>query len=95
MLFRSIIGFTGGRIAQSATNHVLVKNYSVVGVHWGNYRIHDPAQVDRWHDELMDLHGRGLIAPYVSERVAFTDVPERLVALTSRATTGKLVVEVR
>jgi len=90
-----IIGFTGGRIAQAATNHVLVKNYSVVGVHWGNYRIHDPGQVDRWHDELMDLHARGLIAPYVSERVAFGDVPERLVALTSRGTTGKLVVDVR
>jgi NADPH:quinone reductase-like Zn-dependent oxidoreductase len=90
-----IIGFTGGRIAQAATNHVLVKNYSVVGVHWGNYRIHDPAQVDRWHDELMDLHHRGLIAPLVSERVAFGDVPERLVALTNRGTTGKLVVDVR
>ena len=89
-----IIGFTGGRIAQAATNHVLVKNYSVVGVHWGNYRVHDPAQVDRWHDELMDLHARGLIAPYVSERVAFADVPERLVALTNRGTTGKLVVDV-
>jgi len=33
-----VIGFTSGRIADAPTNHVLVKNYSVVGVHWGLYR---------------------------------------------------------
>jgi len=90
-----IIGFTSGRIAQAATNHVLVKNYSVVGVHWGNYRRYEPAVVDAWHDELMALHEAGKIAPLVSESVAFTDVPNRLVALTNRGTTGKLVVQVR
>ena len=89
-----IIGFTGGRIAQSATNHVLVKNYSVVGVHWGNYRRYEPSAVDRWHDELMELHERGAIAPLVSEVVDFGAVPDRLIAITNRATTGKVVVRV-
>src|SRR5690348_9331494 len=32
-----IVGFTSGRIAQAATNHALIKNYSVVGLHWGLY----------------------------------------------------------
>src|SRR5206468_45144 len=32
-----IVGFTSGRIPQAATNHVLVKNYSGVGLHWGLY----------------------------------------------------------
>lgn len=90
-----IIGFTGGRIAQSATNHVLIKNYSVIGLHWGNYRQHEPDAVDRWHTELMDLHQRGAIVPYVSEVVDFHQVPQRLVAITNRATTGKVVVRVR
>ena len=30
-----VIGFTSGRIADAPTNHILLKNYSVVGVHWG------------------------------------------------------------
>ena len=32
-----VVGFTSGRIPQAATNHVLIKNYSVVGLHWGLY----------------------------------------------------------
>ena len=89
-----VIGFAGGRIAQAQTNHVLVKNYSVVGVHWGNYRRFDPAKVDAWHDDLMAMHERGQIAPLVSEVVAMTDVPDRLMAITNRGTTGKVVVRV-
>jgi NADPH2:quinone reductase len=30
-----VIGFTSGRIPTAPANHVLLKNYSVVGVHWG------------------------------------------------------------
>src|SRR5262249_9199979 len=30
-----IIGFTSGKFSSFASNHVLVKNYSVVGLHWG------------------------------------------------------------
>src|SRR5689334_16916771 len=30
-----LIGFTSGRIPQVAANHVLIKNYAVVGLHWG------------------------------------------------------------
>jgi NADPH2:quinone reductase len=33
-----VIGFAGGRIAEAATNRVLLKNFSVLGVHWGLYR---------------------------------------------------------
>ena len=38
-----IIGFTGGRFAEARTNHVLIKNYSVVGVHWALYNVINPA----------------------------------------------------
>src|SRR5690606_17777438 len=30
-----VIGFAGGRIADAPTNHALIKNYSIVGVHFG------------------------------------------------------------
>src|SRR5215210_6052815 len=32
-----IVGFTSGSIADAPTNHLLVKNYSVLGLHWGLY----------------------------------------------------------
>src|SRR3954454_5940830 len=30
-----VVGFTSGRIPEAPANHLLVKNYSVVGLHWG------------------------------------------------------------
>ena len=38
-----VVGFTSGRIPEVPAGHVLVKNYSVVGLHWGLYRSKDPA----------------------------------------------------
>lgn len=89
-----ICGFTSGRIAQAATNHVLVKGYSVVGLHWGNYRRHEPEIVDVWHDELMALHAEGRIDPLVSAEVPLEAVPDQLDAIEHRATTGKVVVRI-
>lgn len=89
-----VIGFAGGRIPEARANHVLVKNYSVVGVHWGLYarkRPEVPAQV---HAELMKLYAAGLIDPLVSQVVPFEQAPEALVSLGSRGTHGKVVVEV-
>ena len=41
-----IVGFVGG-IAQAPTNHALLKNYSIVGVHWGASLMRDPESVKR------------------------------------------------
>ncbi|WP_119067147.1 NADPH:quinone oxidoreductase family protein [Rubrobacter indicoceani] len=86
-----VIGFAGGRIAEAPTNHALVKNYSVVGVHWGLYRTRAPHLVHETHRELMRLYGAGEIDPLVHSVVPFAEVPEALVRLGSRGTHGKLV----
>jgi NADPH2:quinone reductase len=88
-----IIGFTGGRFADARTNHVLIKNYSVVGVHWGLYNMMNPAIVRANHDELMRLFEAGKIDPLISETVPLEDVPAALARLGSRGTYGKLVCE--
>ncbi|MDS8902272.1 zinc-binding dehydrogenase, partial [Streptococcus pneumoniae] len=48
-----VIGFAGGRIADAPTNHALIKNYSIVGVHFGLFRNLLPDQVMKAHHELM------------------------------------------
>lgn len=87
-----VIGFAGGRIAQAPTNHALVKNYSVIGVHWGLYRSKRPELVGQWQDALDDLWARGLIDPVVGEEHPLAAVPQALTRLASRATVGKVVV---
>jgi len=88
-----IIGFTSGRFAQARTNHVLIKNYSVVGVHWALYNVMNPGLVRSTHDELVRLFEAGAIDPLISERVSLAEVPAALSRLGSRGTHGKIVCE--
>ena len=86
-----VIGFAGGRIAEAPTSHVLVKNYSVVGVHWGLYTRVMPALIQATHEALMKLYVDKKIDPLIQDTVPFTELPEALERLASRSTHGKLV----
>jgi NADPH2:quinone reductase len=87
-----VIGFAGGRIAEAPTNHILVKNYSVVGMHWGLYTRVMPDLVRSTHEDLVDLYEAGEIDPLISEIVSFAQLPEALKLLGGRGTYGKIVV---
>ena len=87
-----VIGFTSGRIADAPTNHALIKNYSVVGVHWGRYARMEPGFDDAVHAELIELHAGGLVDPLVSEVLPMADAPAGLARLASRHTVGKIVI---
>ena len=87
-----IIGFTSGRIPEAKANHVLVKNYSVVGLHWGAYMIHNPGLIDDVAQELFKLYEEGRIKPHISATYALSRAPEALRAVTSGKTTGKVVL---
>ncbi|MFM7270783.1 MAG: NADPH:quinone oxidoreductase family protein [Actinomycetes bacterium] len=86
-----VIGFTSGRIPEAPANHALVKNYSVVGVHWGLYNTKQPERIREIHGDLVDLHARGAIRPLVHEVITLDEVPAALTRLASRGTTGKVV----
>jgi NADPH:quinone reductase len=87
-----VVGFTSGRIPEVPAAHVLVKNYSVVGLHWGLYRTRDPGVVRDAHEALTRLYAAGAIRPLVSERVPMAGASRALGRLASRATVGKVVV---
>ena len=87
-----VIGFAGGRIADAPTNHALIKNYSIVGVHFGLFRNLMPKEVMKAHLELMDLFEQGAIKPLIYEELPFERVPDALDLLGDRKTYGKLVV---
>src|SRR5215470_15114952 len=59
------MGFEGGRIADVAGNRVLLKNVSVVGVHWGLYRQRDSIRVRRWMVELLKLAESRQLTPVI------------------------------
>ncbi|MDP9101472.1 MAG: NADPH:quinone oxidoreductase family protein [Actinomycetota bacterium] len=87
-----IVGFAGGRIADIPANHALVKNYSVVGLHWGLYRYKDPVVINATHEALMRLWDKGLIDPLIGAELPLSEAPSALASLGDRGTVGKVVL---
>ena len=87
-----IIGFTSGEIQSVALNHALVKNYSILGLHWGLYRSEDPAAVSACMDELTTLADNGQITPLVSQRHGFDTWPAAMQELANGTTVGRLAL---
>jgi NADPH:quinone reductase len=85
-----VVGFAGGQIQSAALSHALVKNYSIVGLHWGLYMSKDPALVRQCHDELCKLVADGLVRPLVSERLALDEVADALQRLADGTTVGRV-----
>jgi len=89
-----IVGFTSGRIPQAAANHVLVKNYSVVGLHWGLYSKRAPELIPLAAKELTDLYEAGKIKPYISTRLPLSEAPRALTSVAAGKSTGKVILTV-
>ncbi|GGZ08515.1 NADPH:quinone oxidoreductase family protein [Streptomyces nitrosporeus] len=87
-----VVGFASGTIPAPGLNHALVKNYSIVGLHWGLYNTHDPAAVRACHDELAALAAQGIVKPLVSERVPMAGAAEAVQCVADGTSTGRIVV---
>jgi NADPH2:quinone reductase len=87
-----VIGFAGGRIPSITANRILLKNMSVVGVHWGVYLERGSPLVDQWMDALFALHRDGKIRPVIYRSFALPDAAQALAAIASRESYGKVIL---
>jgi NADPH2:quinone reductase len=87
-----VVGFTSGRIPEAKANHVLVKNYSVVGLHWGAYNIKNPKLVEEVMRILREMYKTGQIKPHISATYALSDAVTALKEVASGRTTGKVLL---
>jgi NADPH:quinone reductase len=88
-----VIGFASGDMPTAAVNHALIKNYSIVGLHWGLYAKKDPAAIRRCHDDLTALAEQGVAKPLVGERLGFDNVADAVQRLADGKTVGRVVFE--
>ncbi len=86
-----VIGFASGTIPSYPANHVLVKNYAVLGMAWSDYAARRRDVVDAAHQQLLAWHQAGQIRTDV-RAVPLSDVPAALAALESRHVTGRLAM---
>ncbi len=85
-----MVGFASGTVPTPGLNHALVKNYAILGLHWGLYNTHDPAAVRQTHAELTRLAAEGAIAPLVSARLPLTRAADAVQRVADGSTVGRL-----
>ncbi|MGA5878480.1 NADPH:quinone oxidoreductase family protein [Streptomyces cellulosae] len=87
-----IVGFASGTIPSPGLNHALIKNYAILGLHWGLYNTKNPKLVQHCHEQLTELAARGAIQPLVSERVPLAGAADAVQRVADGVTTGRVTV---
>ncbi|WP_327690758.1 NADPH:quinone oxidoreductase family protein [Streptomyces sp. NBC_00461] len=87
-----VVGFASGTIPSPGLNHALVKNYSILGLHWGLYGTKYPKLIQHCHEQLTELAARGAIKPLVSERVPLAEAAAAVQRVGDGVTTGRVAV---
>jgi NADPH:quinone reductase len=85
-----VVGFAGGEVQSAPLNHALIKNYSILGLHWGLYATRDPGAIAACHRELTALADAGVVAPLVSERLPLSALVDGVQRLGDGATVGRV-----
>ncbi len=89
-----LIGFAGGRMQEMKPGPVLVKNYSVLGLHWALYLEARPDLVTRADTEIGRLIAEGAVRPLVADVVPFEQAPSALERLSDGKIVGRLAVSI-
>ncbi|KAL4730706.1 hypothetical protein ACLX1H_002744 [Fusarium chlamydosporum] len=92
-----VIGFAAGKIEKVAMNKVLLKNISIVGLHWGAYSIHEKETIPKVWQGIMELVKQGKLrgTEYTDEEfVGLERTGAALKALGGRGTWGKVVIKI-
>jgi NADPH:quinone reductase-like Zn-dependent oxidoreductase len=87
-----VIGFASETIPTTKMNHILLKNYSLIGLYWGPYRDRDPDLIRHAHDLIVRMVQAGTVQPLIMATRPLTEAAAALQSLASRGTYGRLVV---
>jgi NADPH2:quinone reductase len=87
-----VVGFSSGAIGEARANHVLLRNYSLVGLHLAAYRRQNPALLRSVHDALLGLWAEGSIMPLIYREIPFRQAPAGLALVKEREAIGRVVL---
>jgi len=87
-----VIGFASGEIPRPPLNLPLLKGCSIVGVYYGGFAAHEPAQQLSLLKELMRWLVDGRIRPLVTVRRPLEEAALALEEIAARRAVGKIVL---
>ncbi|MCQ9615436.1 zinc-binding dehydrogenase [Paenalcaligenes niemegkensis] len=89
-----VVGFAAGEIPSLKVNYLLVKNISVLGIQWSDYRDYTPDRVVQAQQHIFDLWHKGAVRPHIAQQVGFEELPAALTLVSEGKIRGKAVVTV-
>ena len=87
-----VIGFACGDIPNFPANIALLKEASIVGVWWGTWSGHNPAESLQNMVELAAMVEQGQLSPKVTESYPLEDFVSAFSAISERRAKGKVVL---
>lgn len=88
-----VVGFAAGQHEQIATNRLLLKNISVVGLHWGAYNTFEREAILPIWKQLLSWLGSRQLKPAIFPTIfEMKDTAKAITLLKERKAYGKVVV---
>ena len=87
-----VIGFAAGEIPSVKANYLLVKNISVSGLQWSDYRDRTPELVAEAQTKIFDFWHSGALRPFVTKTFAFENLAIALELIERGQIRGKAVI---
>jgi len=87
-----VLGFTSGRSALAKTNHLLVKDASVIGYTLGGLQQHNPELHNRNNQVILDWLGCKRINPYISHTLPMSQITQAYQLIVDRKVIGKVII---
>jgi len=87
-----VIGFASGEVPSFKANYLLVKNISVSGLQWTDYRNRRIGQVRDAQAAIFELWAQGRLEPKVSRILPLDRIVEALTQVKQGRARGKIIL---
>ncbi len=88
-----VVGFASGEIPSVKVNYLLLRNLSVIGLHWADYLRREPQWVRRVQSDLYSLYAQKKIRPQIMGVHKLNDFQTALEAIKAGRVQGKVLLE--
>lgn len=89
-----VVGFASGDIPGIQANYLLVKNITVLGLQWSDYRDRTPERTARAQAEIFDLALRRQLVPAIDAVLPFAAAMSGLQRIRDDQATGRILLKV-
>ena len=87
-----VVGFAAGEMPKLPLNLVLLRSYDVLGIYWGAWAEHYPADHKANMEQILAYCAAGKLSPHVQAAYPLNEAAAALKAIATRKVMGKVIL---